>query len=53
MRTKRVTLNPKSRSHARKLGRLLADGWVIVSEHKRGLLSFRPGFVNYIMTKQA
>jgi hypothetical protein len=52
-KTKRVTLNPRSKSHARKLGRLLADGWVIVSEHKRGLLSFRPGFVDYILTKQA
>ena len=48
-KTKRVTLNPRSKSHVRKLGRLLADGWVIVSEHKRGLLSFSPGFVDYVL----
>ena len=51
-KTKRITLNPRSNSHARKLGRLLDDGWVIVSEHKRGLLSFSPGCVDYILTKQ-
>lgn len=52
MKTKRITLNPRSKSHARKLGKLLDDGWVIVSEHKRGLLSFSPGFVDYVLTKQ-
>lgn len=52
-KTKHITLNPRNKSHARKLGKLLADGWVIVSEHKRGLLAFKPGFVDYIMTKQA
>lgn len=52
-KTKRVTLNPRNKSHARKLGNLLADGWVIISEHKRGLLAFKPGFVDYILTKTA
>ena len=37
-KTKRVTLNPRNKSHVRKLGRLL---------------SFSPGFVDYVLTKQA
>ena len=52
-KTKLVTLNPSNKSHARKLGSLLAYVWVNVSEHKRGLLSFSPGFVDYVLTKQA
>lgn len=49
--TKKITLNPGRRKDARKLTRLLDDGWVIVSQHKRGLLSWKPGWVDYILTR--
>jgi len=50
-KTKKVTLNIRRKSEARKLAKLLADGWVIASEHKRGALSWKPGYVDYVLTK--
>lgn len=51
-KTKKITLDIRRKSEARKLTKLLAEGWVIVSEHKRGLFSWKPGFVAYVLTKQ-
>lgn len=51
-RTKRITLDIRTKSGARKLAALVADGWVIISEHKRGLLEWKPGQVDYVLTKK-
>nr|DAJ17723.1 MAG TPA: Protein of unknown function (DUF2674) [Siphoviridae sp. ctvS314] len=50
-KTKKITLDIRRKSEARKLTKLLAEGWVIVSEHKRGALSWKPGYVDYVLTK--
>lgn len=51
-RTKRITFDIRTKSGARKLAALVADGWVIISEHKRGLLEWKPGQVDYVLTKK-
>ncbi len=51
-KVKKVTLNIRLKSGSRKLNKLLADGWVIQSQHKRGALEWKPGQVDYVLTKQ-
>ena len=51
-RTKRITLDIRTKSGARKLAALVADGWGIISEHKRGLREWKPGQVDYVLTKK-
>lgn len=51
-KTKTLTLDIRRKSEARKLTKLLEDGWVIVSEHKRGALEWKPGQVDYILKKE-
>lgn len=48
---KRITLDPSRKSHARKLAALLEDGWVIVSQHKRSIMSWKPGWVDYTLVR--
>lgn len=50
--TKRVTLDIARKKGANELSRLLADGWQIISEHKRGALQWKPGFVDYVLTRE-
>lgn len=50
---KKVTLPISTKAGAKKLAALLADGWVIISEHKRGIFEFKPGQVDYVLTKSA
>lgn len=52
MKVKKVTLNISSRSGAKKLAGYKADGWEILSEHKRGALEWKPGQVDYVLTKE-
>lgn len=49
--TKQVTLHIGTRKGAKELSKLLADGWQIVSEHKRGILEWKPGQVDYVLTR--
>lgn len=51
-RTKRITLDIRTKSGARKLAGLVADGWVIISEHKRGLFEWKPGQIDYVLAKK-
>lgn len=51
-RTKHITLDIRTKGGARKLAALVADGWVIISEHKRGLFEWKPGQVDYVLTKK-
>lgn len=37
----------------KQLQKLLSDGWVIVSEHKRGMFEWKPGQVDYVMRKSS
>ena len=51
-KVKKVTLNIRRKSGSRKRSTVLADGWVIQSQHKRGALEWKPGQVDYVLTKQ-
>lgn len=50
---KKVTLNIGSKAGAQKLANLKAEGWEIISEHKRSILEWKPGQVDYVLTKSA
>lgn len=50
--TKRVTIDIRRRRGARRLAALLDDGWTVVSEHKRGILQWKPGQVDYVLTRE-
>lgn len=49
--TKQVTLDIRHNKGARELVKLQEQGWEIVSEHKRGLLDFSPGQVDYVLRR--
>lgn len=51
MAMKTLTLEPKNRSHMKKLEEHLNDGWEIVSQEKRGLIAFKPGQIDYVLRK--
>lgn len=48
---KKVTLDIRRKSGAKKLAELRAQGWEILSEHKRGIGDWKPGQVDYVLTK--
>lgn len=50
-RVKHVRIDISSKAGARKLAKLTADGWVILSSKKRGALEWFPGQVDYVLTK--
>jgi len=50
-KVKKVTIDIRTRGGAKKLANLKADGWEILSEHKRGVLEWKPGQVDYVLTK--
>lgn len=50
--TRRVTLDPARKKHAQELAELVADGWQILTEHKRGALQWKPGYVDYVLTRE-
>lgn len=50
---KKVTLNLRRNSDAKKLAKLVADGWTVLSEHKRSMREWKPGQVDYVLTKTA
>lgn len=49
--TKRVTLDIARRGEAKKLTKLISEGWAVVSEHKRGILEWKPGQVDYVLMR--
>ena len=49
---KKVTLDIRRKKDAKKLAKLLEDGWVIVSQHKRSLLQWKPGWIDYVLTRE-
>ena len=49
--TRTVTLNISNKRDAKKLVELKMDGWEVVSEHKRGLLEFKPGQVDFVLSR--
>lgn len=49
---KRVTLDIARKKDAKKLAALVADGWEILSEHKRGLMEWSPGQIDYVLTRK-
>jgi len=50
--TKRVTLDIARKKGANELAHLLADGWKVITEHKRGALQWKPGYVDYVLTRE-
>jgi len=50
--TKRVTLDIARKKGAEELVKLRAEGWQVLSEHKRGALQWRPGQVDYVLTRE-
>lgn len=51
LETKQVTLDIGTRRGAKELSKLLQAGWTVVSEHKRGLMQWKPGQVDYVLTR--
>ncbi|MCG7284958.1 hypothetical protein MHY85_03095 [Cellulomonas sp. ACRRI] len=49
--TKRVTLDIARKKGAKELVRLREEGWEVVSEHKRGAFQWKPGQVDYVLTR--
>ena len=50
-KTKTLTINPARKAEAKKLNKLLDEGWEIVSQQKRGLFEWKPGQVDYVLRK--
>lgn len=49
--TKRVRLALNTNRGAKELVKLQEDGWEIVSQHKRGLMQFSPGQVDFVLKR--
>ena len=49
--TKKVTLAINTKAGARELVKLREQGWEVVSEHKRGALEWKPGQIDYVLTR--
>lgn len=50
---KTVTLNITRKKDAKKLADLTADGWHVLSEHRRSVWISKGGQVDYVLTKDA
>lgn len=49
--SKSITLSSTSRFDVQKLAELQAEGWQIISQHKRGLAQWKPGQIDYVLTR--
>ena len=49
--TKTVTLNISKKKDAKELVKLTQDGWVVISEHKRGIMEWKPLQVDFVLTR--
>ena len=50
--TKRVTLDIARKKGAQELVRLREQGWQVISEHRRSALQWKPGQVDYVLTRE-
>lgn len=51
-KTKRIVLNTRLKGEARKLTKLLDDGWEIIHQRERGILEFGKPGTEFILRKR-
>lgn len=49
---KRIAVNVSYKKDLKKLQRYLDDGWEILSEHRRSALSWKPGWIDYVLVRK-